>query len=290
MTDLPAHYPAAEFTRRFGPWALVAGASNGTGETFARELAVRGLDVVLLARRTEVLERLAESIGVDHGVRTAVITADLTDPDIGAIVERGLDGREVGLLVVNAGAVHGAAHFLDRSLDDVLSLVDLNCRAPVTLAHQLGAPMRERGRGGIVIMSSMAMTAGAAYNATYCATKAFEVILAEALWNELQPLGVDVMSVIAGATDTPSMQASVDGWSGQDGVMDPAELVTGALDHLGAGPTYVPGADNRSAAQFLWPGSRVQRSQLMSEATATMYGLEHVRAEGRDYFEDPPEG
>jgi len=288
MTDGPAHHPAAEFTRRFGPWALVAGASDGTGEAYARELARRGLDVVLLARRTAVLADLAASIEAQHGVRTATITADLTDPRIGAVVEQGLDGREIGLLVVNAGAVHGADHFLDRPLGSVLSLVDLNCRAPVTLAHLLGVPMRRRGRGGIVIMSSMAMTAGAAFNATYCASKAFEVILAEALWNELQPQGVDVMSVVAGATDTPSMQRSIDSWSTQDGVMDASELVVGALDHLGAGPTFVPGEANRAAARFLWPGSRVQVSQLMSEATASMYGLDHVPARGRDYFEDAP--
>lgn len=286
---MSAHYAGDAFAQQFGPWALVAGASDGTGEAFARQVATRGLDVVLLARRGAVLDELARSITTDHGVRTAVIVADLTDPAIGDVVERSLDGREIGLLVINAGAVHGADHFLDRSLDSVLQLVDLNCRTPVTLAHLLGAPMRTRGRGGIVIMSSMAMTAGSAFNATYCASKAFEVILAEALWSELQPLGVDVMSVIAGATDTPSMQASVERWSEYDGVMDPTELVLGALDHLGAGPSYVPGSANRAAAQFLWPGSRVQLSQLMSEATASMYGLEHVRALGRDYFEDPPE-
>lgn len=289
MTDTNAHYAGEDFARQFGPWALVAGGSDGTGEAYARELARRGLDVVLLARRTDVLDALAAAITEEFGVETATIAADLTDPDIGAIVDTGLAGREVGLLVVNAGAVHGAAHFLDRSLDEVVQLVDLNCRAPLTLAHLLGGRMRERGRGGIVIMSSMAMAAGSAFNATYCAAKSFEVILAEALWSELQPLGVDVMSVIAGATDTPSMQRSIDGWSGQGGVMAPEELVRGALDHLGRGPSYVPGADNRAGAQFLWPGSRVQLSQLMSEATASMYGLEHVPATGRDYYDVEPE-
>ncbi|CAN5456384.1 SDR family NAD(P)-dependent oxidoreductase [soil metagenome] len=285
MTDESSHYPGEAFARQFGPWALVAGASDGTGEAYARELARRGLDVVLLARRAEMLDRLAHELSAEHGVRTATIVADLTDPAIGELVERGLDGREIGLLVINAGAVHGAAHFLDRPLDQVLSLVALNCGAPTTLAHQLGGPMRARGRGGIVIMSSMAMAAGSAFNATYCAAKAYEVILAEALWSELQPLGVDVMSVIAGATDTPSMHASVDGWSSYDGVMDPTELVLGALDHLGAGPSYVPGENNRAGAQFLWPGSRVQLSQLMSQATAEMYGLAHVPATGKDYFD-----
>jgi len=290
MVDGSAHLAGSEFARRFGPWALVAGASDGTGEAYARELARRGLDVVLLARRATVLTELARSIAEEHGVRTATICADLTDPDIGGVVEQGLAGREVGLLVVNAGAVHGIGHFLDRPLDDALGLVDLNCRAPLTLAHLLGGPMRARGRGGIVIMSSLAMAAGAASNATYCAAKSFEVILAEALWSELQPLGVDVMSVVAGATDTPAMQASVAGWSEQEGVMDPLELVSGALDHLGTGPTFVPGEANRAGAHFLWPGSRVQLSQLMSDATAATYGATHVRATGRDWFDGPPAG
>src|SRR5689334_10250659 len=152
MTEPTAHYPGEAFAAQFGPWALVAGGSDGTGEAFARELARRGLDVVLLARRAEVLERVASELTAEFGVRTATIVADLTDPEIGPIVERGLAGREVGLLVVNAGAVHGAAHFLDRTLDDVMQLVHLNCRAPVTLAHLLGGPMRDRGRGGILLM------------------------------------------------------------------------------------------------------------------------------------------
>ena len=273
----------ASFASKYGPWALVAGASDGLGEAFAHELARRGLNVVLLARRGELLASVAADIERDHGVGTRIVVADLTAPDLGGIVSPGLAGLEIGLLVYNAGAVHGAAKFLDRPLADTHALISLNCHGPATLAHLLGQPMRERGRGGMVFMSSMAALAGSAYIATYAATKAFDIIFAEALWQEMQGDGIDVISVIAGATDTPAMRRSLETFGNRSDLAEPSFVAIEALDALGLGPTCVPGEGNRQAASYLWPRSRVALSTMMSQATAEMYAMEATSASGRDF-------
>jgi short-subunit dehydrogenase len=278
------------FAERYGPWALVAGGSNGIGECFAREIAERGVNVVLLARHEATLQRLAEDLQESAGVEARVLVADLTAPDLEARIAVATSDIEVGLLVYNAGAVHGVADFLDRPVDHALGLVALNCRGPVLLAHRFGGPMRARRRGGIVLLGSLISFAGSALVATYSATKAFDRILAEGLWRELRPHGVDVLGVVAGATRTPSMLASNERFAGRGDLMDPAAVERGALAALGEGPIYVPGAGNRAAAHGMSPVSRVGLVNAMSRATAELYGLEDAAIEGIDFgdFGDPP--
>lgn len=263
------------FAERYGPWALVAGASDGTGEAFARELAARGLNVVLLARRADVLASVAASLSVE----TRVLVADLTSPTLEAEVTAGCEGLDIGLLVYNAGAEHGVGAFLDRPLRDARFLVDLNCVGVVTLTHLLGRPMLERGRGGIVLMTSGAAMAGAGYIATYAATKAFELLFAEGLWQELQPRGVDVTAVVAGATDTPSMHAANEHFASRADLADPRDVVLEALDWLGRGPWIGPG-DMKAVVEMLRPGARTDLSNGMTQATAEMYHLPFTAATG----------
>ena len=151
------------FRDRYGPWALVAGASDGIGEAFARRIAERGVNVLLLARREALLARLAEEIRAEHGVEARPLVADLTAPDLDARVEAATRGLEVGLLVYNAGAVHGVGAFHERPLEHAQQLVALNCTAPLLLAHRLGGPMRARRRGGIVLVTSMVALSGSAH-------------------------------------------------------------------------------------------------------------------------------
>ena len=135
----------------------------------------------------------------------------------------------------------------------------------------------------MVFMSSMAALAGSAYIATYAATKAFDIIFAEALWQEMQGEGIDVISVIAGATDTPAMRRSLETFGDRSDLAEPSFVVIEALDALGVGPTCVPGEGNRQAASYLWPRSRVALSTMMSQATAEMYAMEATSASGRDF-------
>ena len=187
-----------------------------------------------------------------------------------------------GLFVYNAGSNREPRSFLDTPIEDVLFLEHLNCRGPLLLAHHFGARLRERQRGGMILMSSLASLCGSHYQATYAATKAFDTVLAEGLWHELAPEGVDVLGVLAGATRTPTMLA---GKGKFDDAMDPAEVAAGALDHLGKGPNWVAGAANQAIARSVWPIPRVGLVNAISRAGAEIFGLPHAQVDGVEFHE-----
>ena len=195
-----------DFSERYGPWALVAGASMGIGRAFSHDAARRGVNVVMLARGEELLRQIADEVSAEHGVEARPVVADLADPAIGSVVAAATDGLDIGLFVYNATiAMHG--RFLDVALDDQLASVAVNCATPVTLVNLLGRPMVERGRGGIVLVSSNGGTAGAINFGTYNAGKAFQWILGETLWTELRDQGVDVTTIMVGPTSSPNFNA-----------------------------------------------------------------------------------
>ncbi|HUM10001.1 MAG TPA: SDR family NAD(P)-dependent oxidoreductase [Myxococcaceae bacterium] len=233
------------FLGRYGPWAVVAGASEGLGAAWAEALAARGLNLVLLARRREVLEATASSIRSRHSVEVRTVPVDLASPGFASVLERVTEGLEVGLGVFNA-AHAPRGEFLDLTLEDQLRSVDLNCRGPLTMAHALGRPMATRGRGGLVLMSSLTAFNGSPFISTYGATKAFNLVLAEGLWFELRRRGVDVLACAAGATRTPGfVRASPDG---EPGLIEPAQVVEEALAQLGRSGVMIPGRFNRFAS------------------------------------------
>ncbi len=257
------------FRERYGPWALVAGASAGLGEAFARLLAARGLHVLLLARRREELARVAADLRRAHGVEVRTEAIDLARGDLVAAVERAAEGIEVGLLVYNAAhSVIGP--FVERPLVEHLRVLDVNCRGPLALAHLLGGAMARRGRGGIVLMTSLAASQGNPLLASYAASKAFELVLAEGLWAELRGRGVDVLACRAGATRTPGYAASRPRRSVP--LMEPEDVARLALDALGDGPSAVTGALNRVAA-FAFGRLLPRRAsiRIMGRATRRLY-------------------
>jgi hypothetical protein len=270
------------FRDRYGPWALVAGASDGIGEAFARGIAERGVNVLLLARREALLSRLAEQIRAQHGVEARPLVADLTAKDLDARVEAGTRGLEVGLLVYNAGAVHGASAFHERPLEHAQQLVALNCTGPLLLAHRLGGPMRARRRGGIVLVTSMVALSGSAHVAAYAASKSFDWVLAQSLWHELQPHGVAALAAVVGMTRTPSLLASQPTFPAGIPPMEPGEVALGALDFLGRGPVWFAGKANRAAAKALGALPRPALIDTMSRLTASLYGIPHVEAHGEE--------
>ena len=212
---------------------------------------------------------------------------DLTAPHLEDAIATLVAAREVGLLVCNAGAAHGAAMLLDRPVDAALAMVRLNCAAPLVLSHVLGVPMRARGRGGVILVSSMAGLAGGAFIAAYAASKAFEIALAESLWYEFGTAGVNVLGLIAGATSTPAMLRSgmkfgtadddaaraTSGPATSTMAMEPDEVACEALENLGRGPVHVAGDSNRQAASGLRSAPRDQVVAAMSAAVAEMYGI-----------------
>jgi uncharacterized protein len=233
---------------RYGPWALVAGASAGLGAEFAEQIAAHGLHVLLVARRAAMLDDLAARLRSAHGVEVRTASLDLGAPDLRERLGEITSGLEIGLCVYNA-AFSMVGRFLDQSLDDKLRILDVNCRGPLILTHEIGSAMAARKRGGILLMSSLAGFQGSPLVATYAATKAFNTVFAEGLWYELRREGVDVMACCAGATRTPAYEASKPAKE-PPSVMDAAPVVREALAKLGKTPSFIPGWAN-AAAQFL---------------------------------------
>ncbi len=251
-----------EFAERYGPWAIVAGASEGVGSAFAEAVARRGCNVVLLARREHVLDEIADGIrSVSPGAHVRRLAVDLAEPGAAASVLEATAHLEIGLLMYNAGADANYKPFLDLPVAAALGMIQRNCMVPAELCHHYGAAMVERGRGGIIIVSSGAAFAGAPNMVVYGATKAFDMVFAEALWTELHNHGVDVLSLILGETDTPALRrlraerglvddpdAPLPGVTGVD------EVVADALDHLHLGPSWMVGEQLREGARLLTGG------------------------------------
>ena len=278
---MTARYEGDAFSERFGAWAVIAGGSDGIGAAFALECARRGLDVALIARRADPLEALATRVREETGRQTRAIQLDLTAPDVGEAVAKATADLDVGLFVHNAGSNPAAGLFLDQDASTAQFLVDLSCRAPVALAHHFGTRLLERGRGGLILMSSMASLSGSGLQAVYAATKAFDTALAEGLWVELTPKGVDVLGVLAGATKTETMlDQEPEAFAN---AMDPAEVALGALDHLGKGPNWVPGKENQAAARGLWPAPRVAVANGMTQASAELFSMAMPAVEGIEF-------
>ncbi|PXW32676.1 UNVERIFIED_CONTAM: short-subunit dehydrogenase [Williamsia faeni] len=234
-----------DLANKYGPWGIVAGGSDGVGAAFAQTMAARGMNVVLVARRTSVLEETAAEIRDRHGVEVRTIALDLSDTSAIADLEKATSDLEIGVFVFNAGGGNHSASFLDQSLDTHLELVQRNCVSVLEAAHRFGAPMVARGRGAMVLLSSTSAWIGGASYASYSATKSFDLILAEGLWAEWRDTGVDVLAPVLGLTDTPSMRRVVDAATLEHvEAADPNEVAVEILDHLADGPTWILGSDD----------------------------------------------
>lgn len=241
-----------DFAGRYGPWAVVAGASEGIGASFSKKLAARGLNLVLVARRAAPLEDLATELRQKHGVEVKVQPLDLGSPDAVAGMNEATENLDIGLLVYNA-AYSPIGAFLDVDVEEHLKAVDVNVYGPLRLSHYFGRRFVARGKGGIILMSSMSGFQGTAMVANYAATKAYDMVLAEGLWYELQQQGVDVLACVAGATLTPNYESSTDRipTKGLALPMQPDEVTEQALRDLSQRPRGVSGRRNRFASVLL---------------------------------------
>jgi uncharacterized protein len=254
------------FAQRYGRWAVIAGASEGIGASLADQLAERGMDLVLIARNEALLNDVATGIRERHGVEVRPVRLDLTVPDISERVAEATDGLEVGLVIYNAGAANRTVEFLDESFDDSLRQIQLACVGPVALARHFAPAMRERGRGGIVLVSSLACLAGASLLAVYSAVKAFNVNFAEGLWAELRPHGVDVCATPLGMTWTEAYQRMGFPYDPET-VMLSEDVAREIVENIGNGPTYVVGEKNRTMASMVWTADRRTLVELMTAAS-----------------------
>lgn len=230
---------------RYGGWALVTGASAGLGAEYARQLAREGFSLILVARREERLRKLADELATAHATESLVVAQDLAEPRADAAIATKVGSRDVGVLVNNAGFGF-SGRFQDVPAARYAAMVQVNCAAVTALAHRYLPPMIERGRGAMLVLASVAGYQATPFFAVYGATKAYDLMLAEALWYELRGTGVDVLGVSPGETETEfSAQAH---FRRESKGADPAAVVRGSLRRLGRGPSYVPGFANRLAA------------------------------------------
>jgi len=225
--------------QKYGPWAVIAGGSEGVGASFAQQIAATGINLVLMARKPGPLEQLAQDIRADYGVQVRTMQVDLRSPEILDQVRAVTDDLDVGLLVYNAGDAAGVKPFLDRTLDEALATVLLSPIGQVKFCHHFGRKFAERGRGGIMLVGSLAGNAGSPLVATYSAAKAFTQMLAESLWNELKPRGIDVLITVIGAVVSPSLYRSGMGDTGPVQVCSSDDVARDALANLGEGPVHV---------------------------------------------------
>ena len=234
---------------KYGPWAVIAGGSEGVGAEFALLLAGAGVNLVLVARKEQPLSEVAQACR-RLGVEVVTVATDLaTAAAIDAVTAATRD-REVGLLIYNAGANTASAEFLDAGLEDFGSVIDLNITTMLALVAHYGDAMRQRRRGGIVMVGSMAGYLGSSRHTVYGGVKAFARIFAEGLWLELRDYGVDVLHLVLGVTRTPAMERAglnfdVPGMR----VSDPADVAREGLQNLAHGPVHIAGGNDADVAR-----------------------------------------
>lgn len=231
------------FEHTYGPWAIVTGASAGLGEHYARQLAQRGLNVLIVARRLERLESLAAELCAKHKVEIECLALDLTAAESIGVLQTACDSKDIGLLINNAG--FGIKKpFDDNSYSGLRDMVRLNCEAPVLLTHALLNKLKLRDTAGIINLASVAGFQPTPYMSVYGATKGFDLLFSEALGSELQGSGIDVLAVCPGSTDT-EFHAVAGSESTFPKMDDPRLVVLNSLNALGKRAVYVHGFKHR---------------------------------------------
>ena len=261
--------------QKYGPLALVAGASQGLGAAFATHLAAQGMDLVLIARRPGPLEELAAQLRQQYGIQTQCIPCDLAQPEAAAHITQALGDRKPDLLVYNA-ALSYIGPFEQHPPDQPRQIAQANMLTPMALVQALAPHMLRQGRGAIVLMASLAGFQGSGFLASYAASKAWNRTFAESLWYEWQARGVDVMACCAGATATPNFIDTKPEKTSffAPKVQSPEAVVRECLAQLGRKSSCITGRGNRIASFFmqrLMP--RKTAIKVMGDTTRKMYRL-----------------
>ena len=263
----------ANFSDKYGPWGLVAGASVGLGAAFAEELAKRKLNLVLIARRSEPLKELENELKSRYGVDIRKVQLDLASPNLIEELSPHTDDIEIGLMIYDT-AFHTIGAFFNQSLENHLRHIDVNCRGPLMLTYHYGGKMIQRGRGGIILMGSLSGFHGNPLLTNYGGTKAYNIVLGEGLWYELKKHGVDVMVSVAGAIETPNyIQTKPNKLSFGPGPMKPVDVARETIAALGKTHIFVPGKMYRFSSLITNRlMTRTRAIKMMAGSTRQMYG------------------
>jgi uncharacterized protein len=258
---------------KFGPWAIVTGASSGIGKEFARQLAASGLNLVLVARRLPVLEEVGRGLMHEFGVEYRAVGVDLSDEGFLEMLAEATGDLDVGLVISNAGAI-AYGDFLTIERTSLHRSLRLNVTAHLNLVHHYGRGLAKRGRGGVILVSSMAGLQGTPHMADYAAAKAYVLSFGAALHVEFQKLGLNATVLLPGPTDTPMMANSgTDPSDTPMKLMSAQECVAEGLAALGANrATHIAGRMNRILIALI---PRSVRPKMMGAMVAK--GLERIK-------------
>jgi short-subunit dehydrogenase len=234
------------------------------------------MDLVLIARREDLLQHFAESLEKRFAIRTICISCDLSAENATRQIEDALSGIEIHLLVYNA-ALSYIGPFIKNSADNHRQMAQANMLTPLNMLHAFGGKMLARGCGGIVLMASLAGFQGSGFLSMYASTKAFNRIMAESLWYEWKDSGVDVIACCAGATSTlnfietrPEKTSFL-----APRVQTPQEVAKECLERLGRQPSFIAGRGNRIASFFMQKIlPRKTAITIMGDTTRKMYPLQ----------------
>lgn len=252
--------------RRYGPWAVVTGASSGIGLELATLLAQSGLNLVLNARNAQQLESVKFGLQAKYGVKVRTIAADASTAEGIEKIIASTSGLETGLLVASAG-FGTSGLFLQSSLETEINMLRVNCEAVLVLSHHFGRLFAEQKRGGIILMSSMVGFQGTPYAANYAATKAYVQSLAEAIALELRPYGVDVLAAAPGPVAS--------GFGRRAGMkmnmyLRPEQVGVPILKALGRRGTALPGALTKLLVYALRTVPRWGKVRIMAKVMGGM--------------------
>lgn len=198
--------PTPSFAERYGAWAIIAGGSDGLGAAIAHEIAARGVNCVLVARRQGPLDALAADLAAKHGVEARTLSLDLGTDDAVARLMAETGDIDVGLVVFNAGAEDSGAYFDEAPWSAWRNFLQRNVIFLTEGLHSFAGRLRARGSGGLLVVGSEAAFGGGGRGAMYTASKGYALNLCESLWAELKPRGVDVQTLIFKIADTPTLR------------------------------------------------------------------------------------
>ena len=260
---------------RYGPLALVAGASKGLGAAFAHKLAVEGFNLVIVARDKADLETTARELNLKYAVEVWSVSCDLNDPDAMEQIQNAIGAQMINFLVYNAAHPY-IGPFLDLPVSEHLQITSVNMLTPLKMLHHFGGRMVKEKRGGIILMSSLAGNQGSGFLTTYAATKAFNRVLAESLWYEWKTKGVDVVGCIAGSILTPNYIQSnpkkISPFAPKPQL--PEDVVKECFSKIGRTPSFISGGPNKVAGFLMNRLFTVKRAvNMMGDTTRTMYGI-----------------
>jgi len=265
------------FLDRYGPWVLISGASEGTGAAFSRQAAAKGANCILVARRVDVLEKLATELRETYGVEVMTKSLDLATPGAAAALEETTAGKKVGLVIFNAGGDSVGGRFLDSSYQAWRKLTTRNIDVLTEACHRFAQTFVKRGRGGLLLVGSEAALGGTGRLALYTATKGYALNFGESLWKELKPHGVDVLNLLIGATDTPKLRTVFAKNNLSPDIVsltDASEVAKVGLASLGHGPTVVLADAGASDNPLTSSRIRRERVEWQSKFLNNFYGPE----------------